>query len=79
MSATIDTSRELAVFLRTRRERLAPHDVELPRGATTSSRSPISLFHTELDLEHQQPRRNLSQRRSFPPIGRTGTLLPRPR
>ena len=32
MSETIDTSRELAAFLRTRRERLAPHDVELPRG-----------------------------------------------
>ena len=32
MSATIDTSRELAAFLRTRRERLAPHDVELPQG-----------------------------------------------
>jgi transcriptional regulator with XRE-family HTH domain len=32
MSATIDTSRELAVFLRTRRERLAPHDVELSQG-----------------------------------------------
>jgi len=32
MSETIDTSRELAAFLRTRRERLAPHDVELPQG-----------------------------------------------
>jgi len=32
MSATIDTSRELAAFLRARRERLAPHDVELPQG-----------------------------------------------
>jgi transcriptional regulator with XRE-family HTH domain len=32
MSETIDTSRELAAFLRTRRERLAPHDVELPPG-----------------------------------------------
>jgi transcriptional regulator with XRE-family HTH domain len=32
MSETIDASRELAAFLRTRRERLAPHDVELPEG-----------------------------------------------
>ncbi|HEX4394103.1 MAG TPA: helix-turn-helix transcriptional regulator [Mycobacterium sp.] len=32
MSETIDTSRELAAFLRTRRERLAPHDVELSQG-----------------------------------------------
>jgi transcriptional regulator with XRE-family HTH domain len=32
MSETIDTSRELAAFLRTRRERLAPHDVELPQS-----------------------------------------------
>ena len=32
MSETIDTSRELAAFLRARRERLAPHDVELPPG-----------------------------------------------
>jgi transcriptional regulator with XRE-family HTH domain len=32
MSETIDTARELAAFLRTRRERLAPHDVELPQG-----------------------------------------------
>jgi len=32
MSETIDTARELAAFLRTRRERLAPRDVELPPG-----------------------------------------------
>ena len=32
MSETIDTARELAAFLRTRRERLAPRDVELPQG-----------------------------------------------
>ena len=32
MSETTDTSRELAAFLRTRRERLTPHDAELPEG-----------------------------------------------
>src|SRR5258707_3227518 len=32
MSETIDASRELAAFLRTRRERLAPHDGQLPEG-----------------------------------------------
>jgi transcriptional regulator with XRE-family HTH domain len=32
MSETIDASRELAAFLRTRRERLTPHDVELSQG-----------------------------------------------
>jgi len=32
MGETTDTSRELATFLRTRRERLAPDDVELPQG-----------------------------------------------
>ena len=32
MSETTDTSRELAAFLRTRRERLTPRDIELPRG-----------------------------------------------
>jgi transcriptional regulator with XRE-family HTH domain len=31
MSETTDTSRELAAFLRTRRERLTPRDVELPQ------------------------------------------------
>ncbi|MFE6663719.1 helix-turn-helix transcriptional regulator [Streptomyces sp. NPDC057697] len=33
MSRTVDTTQELAVFLRTRRERLAPHDVGLPPRA----------------------------------------------
>ncbi|MBZ4322968.1 helix-turn-helix domain-containing protein [Streptomyces huiliensis] len=39
MTRTVDTTQELAVFLRTRRERLAPHDVGLPLRAR-SRRTP---------------------------------------
>src|SRR3569833_1506862 len=35
MSGNVDVAHELAVFLRTRRERLAPEDVDLPRRRRT--------------------------------------------
>jgi transcriptional regulator with XRE-family HTH domain len=40
MSGNVDATRELAAFLRTRRERLAPADVDLPQRGRTTRRTP---------------------------------------